>query len=135
MRILSVRVAPVARVLAIAYAVFGLVAFAQYAVGSADSLTLPFGLLLPLFHLNLNFSLPRSSDLIWNVFFCLAAVLSYTLTGWITGAVSAMCFNLICKQTGGIEAKYVSFENDELVSQPTPAGSETSNSDFRSVLP
>ena len=47
MRIVSVRVAPVARVLAIAYAVFGLVAFLVYAFGSAEALALPFGVLAP----------------------------------------------------------------------------------------
>jgi hypothetical protein len=54
MRIISVRVAPVARVFAIAYAVFGLMAFVVYALGTAEYLTLPFGVLGPVFHLNMN---------------------------------------------------------------------------------
>jgi hypothetical protein len=113
MRIISVRVAPVARVLAIAYAVFGLSAFVVYAVGGAGSLTLPLGVLAPVFHLNLNFNLARSSGVLYNIFLCVAAVLSYAATGWITGAVGALCFNVISKQTGGIDAKYFSVANDQ----------------------
>ncbi|HKS76163.1 MAG TPA: hypothetical protein VJQ82_23325 [Terriglobales bacterium] len=107
MRIISVRVAPVVRVLAIAYAVFGVVAFLLYAVSSAEALTLPFGLVAPLFHLNVNLSLPRSSGVLYNAFLCIAAILSYSLTGAITGVGAAVCFNVIAKQTGGIDAKYV----------------------------
>lgn len=99
--------------MAIAYAVFGLSAFVVYAVGSAEFLTLPFGILAPLFHLNLNFNMARSGGVLYNIFVCAAAVLSYALTGWITGVVAAVCFNVIAKQTGGIDAKYVSVANDE----------------------
>lgn len=113
MRIISIRVEPTARVLAIAYAVFGLSAFVVYAVGGAGFLTLPFGVLLPLFHLNLNFNLARSSGLLYNVFLCAAAVLSYALTGWMTGVLVAVCFNVIAKLTGGIDAKYVSLAKHE----------------------
>jgi hypothetical protein len=112
MRIISVRVSPVAKVLAIVYAVFGLSAFVIYAVSSAQFLTLPFGVLAPLFHLNLNLNLARSGGVLYNTF-GVAAVLSYALTGWITGAVSAVLFNVIAKQTGGIDAKYVSVTSDE----------------------
>jgi hypothetical protein len=38
----------------------------------------------------------------------MAEILAYPLTGWITGAVFALCFNFIAKATGGIDAKYVS---------------------------
>jgi hypothetical protein len=107
MRIVSVRLAPVTLILAILYAVFGLVAFAVYAVGTEESLTLPFGVLGPLFHLNPNLHLARSGGLLYNVFLCVSTVLSYGATGWITGGVGAFCFNVIAKQTGGIDAKYV----------------------------
>ena len=114
MRIISVRVEPVARVLAIVYAVFGLSAFLLYAVApGVRFLTLPFGVLAPLFHLNLNVNLARSSDVFYNIFLCVAAVLSYSLTGWITGAFAAVCFNVVAKLTGGIDAKYVSATNGE----------------------
>jgi|ERR1700688_4147640 len=113
MRIISVRVAPVALVLTITYAVFGLSAFLVYALGSAEFLTLPFGVLMPLFHLNLNFNLARSGGVFYNIFLCTAAVLSYALTGWITGAFAAVSFNVIAKKMGGIDAKYVSVAGDQ----------------------
>jgi hypothetical protein len=108
MRIISVRVSPVAKVLAIVYAVFGLSAFVTYAASGAQFLTLPFGILAPLFHLNINFNLARSGGVLYNTFLGVAAVLSYALTGWITGTVAAVLFNVIAKHTGGIDAKYVS---------------------------
>lgn len=104
-----------AGVLALAYAVFGLTAFLVYAISGAASLTLPFGVLLPLFHLNVNLNLARSSNVIYNIFLCVAAVLSYAVTGWITGAVVALCFNVMAKQTGGIDAKYVSVVSKKAV--------------------
>jgi hypothetical protein len=113
MRIISVGVEPVARVLAIGYSVCGLGSFLFYAVSSSGEVfTLPVGVLAPLFHLNLNLNLPRSSGVLYNTFLGVAAVLSYALTGWITGAAAALCFNVIAKQVGGIDAKYVSVIND-----------------------
>jgi hypothetical protein len=113
MRITSVRVSPVARILGIVYAVFGLGAFVTYAVSSARYLTLPFGVLAPLFHLNLNLNLARAGGVLYNTFLGVAAVLSYALTGWVTGTVAAVLFNVTAKLTGGIDAKYVSITGDE----------------------
>jgi hypothetical protein len=76
-----------------------------YALSTAEFLTLPFGILAPLFHLNLNFNLARSGGVFYNILLCTAAVLSYALTGWITGAFAALCFNIIAKLIGGIDAK------------------------------
>jgi hypothetical protein len=108
MRIISVRPAPVARVFALTYAVFGLAAFVVYAVSSAQAFTLPIGIVMSIFHLNMNFQLARSPDLLANAFLFVAAVLSYALTGWITGIAMALCFNFIAEKTGGIDAKFVS---------------------------
>jgi hypothetical protein len=74
---------------------------------------------MPLFHLNLNFNLARSSGAFYNIFLCAAAVLSYAVTGWITGALTAVCFNVIAKQMGGIDAKYVSVAEGKVPAQST----------------
>jgi hypothetical protein len=87
MRITSVQVAPVARIAAIIYALLGLIAFLAFAAGSAQYLTLPFGFIAPLFHLNLNLNLGRSNSVIYNFFMCQAAILSYSASGWLTGAM------------------------------------------------
>ena len=107
MRIISIRVEPVARVFAGLYAFFGLLAFFVYAVGKAGSLTLPFGVLTPLFHLNLNLHLAGSNGAAYNIFLCVAGIVSYAFSGWVTGLALALCFNVVARQTGGIEAKYV----------------------------
>ena len=108
MRIVSVHVEPVARIMAIMYAFFGLAAFLIFALTDAPYLTLPFGQVAPLIHLNLNFNLGRSTSVVYYCFQCVAAVLSYGVTGWLTGAGLALAFNLIARTLGGIEAKYFS---------------------------
>jgi hypothetical protein len=108
MRIIGIRIEPFARVLAITYSIFGLVTYLFFAVKSADSLTLPFGILAPLVDFSVNLHLPRSSGVFYNIFLCIAAILSFALSGWITGAAGALCFNAIAKEIGGIDAKYVS---------------------------
>lgn len=113
MRIISVRLEPVARVLSIVYAVFGLGSFCLFEFTDAQYLTLPFGVVAPLFNLNVNFNLPRSTSFVYIVFSGFAAVLAYALTGWLTGATAAFCFNVVAKQLGGIDAKYVSISKEE----------------------
>jgi hypothetical protein len=112
MRIISIRWRPVARILAIIYLVSGLGVFCVFEFSTAPNLTLPFGVLGPLFHLNLNVNLSRSSSVLFNAFAGVAEILAYALTGWITGAAIALCFNVVAKATGGIDAKYVSTIND-----------------------
>lgn len=117
MRIISIRVAPVARILALTYAALGFCGFVFFAFSSADVLTLPFGIVMPLLYLNANFKFARSSDPVYNIFLGLASVLFYALTGWITGAVLTMCFNFVAKQMGGIDAKYVSAVSDDQITK------------------
>ena len=112
MRIISVRPAPVARVFALTYAVCGLVAFIYYASSSMQTFILPIGILMGVFHLNMNFQLGRSPDLLANAFLCIGAVLCYALSGWITGVTLTLCFNFIAQKTGGIDAKFVTVAED-----------------------
>jgi hypothetical protein len=107
MRIISIRVEPVARIFAGAYAFFGLLAFFLYAVAKTGSLTLPFGVLAPIVQLSLNLHLAASNGVAYNIFLCVAAVVCYAFSGWVTGLALALCFNVIAKQTGGIDAKFV----------------------------
>jgi hypothetical protein len=115
MRIISVRWQPVAKILAIIYAVFGLGAFCVFEFTGAQYLTLPFGILSPLFHLNLNVNLSRSDSVLSTAFGGVAEIFAYALTGWITGTAFALCFNLVAKATGGVDAKYVS-----TIGEPVP---------------
>jgi hypothetical protein len=112
MRIISVRWQSVANVFAIIYAVLGLGAFCFFEFSGAPFLILPFGILGPIFHLNLNINLSRSDDLLATAFSGVATIAAHALTGWITGAATTLCFNLIIKSIGGIDAKHFSTINE-----------------------
>jgi hypothetical protein len=117
-RIISVELAPVARVFAITYAFFGLVAFIVYVFSSDRVFVLPIGVVMGIFHLNLNLQLARSTYPLSNAFLCAASICSYGLTGWITGTAVTLCFNAVAKKTGGIDASFVSTVNDESAANP-----------------
>ena len=112
MRILGVRWEPVARVLAILYGVLGALIFCVAEISRAPYLTLPFGVVAPVFHLSFNFNVPRPDGVFSGVMAGFAEILAYAVTGWITGAAAALCFNILCRRLGGIDAKYISIAND-----------------------
>jgi hypothetical protein len=113
MRIMSVRPAPVARLFALTYAICGFGAFVVWAFTSLPTYYLPVGLVMGLFHLTINFQFGRSPDLLTGAFLCVGSILSYALTGWITGIALTLCFNFIAQTTGGIDAKFVSVANGD----------------------
>src|ERR1700692_651578 len=117
MRILAVRIEPVARVFSIIYAFMGLIGFLQFSFTDAQYLTLPIGVVAFLVHFNINLNLPRTTNPIYNLLYCFAEIITYAVTGWITGAAAAFCFNLVAKQRGGIDAKYVSIIEEEKPSE------------------
>ncbi len=47
-----------------------------------------------------------------NAFLCIGAVLSYALSGWITGVALTLCFNFIARKTGGMDATFVTVAED-----------------------
>jgi len=112
-RIVAIRPAPIGRIFAIIYGVFGLVAFLLFAIANVAYMTLPFGILAPFLHLNLNLNLGRSGNVLYNILLCVAAILSYALTGWLTGMTVAGCFNVAAKQIGGVDAKYFSVSQEQ----------------------
>jgi len=73
---------------------------------------LPIGILIGIFHLNVNIHLGRSSDLLANALLCIGAILSFALSGWITGVALTLCFNFIAEKTGGVDAKFVTVAED-----------------------
>jgi hypothetical protein len=107
MRILSVQPSAVARILTILYAALGLVCFLEFEFIGAQTLTLPVGIVGPLLFLNFNINLPRPTNFGSEVLLGLAEIFAFALTGWLTGTVAALCFNLVAKYTG-IDAKYFS---------------------------
>jgi hypothetical protein len=108
MRIVSVRPLPVARIVAIVYALIGLASFLVFEFDGAQTLTIPLGIVAQLFNLNLNTNLPRPATFFPQVLLGFGNIFAFALTGWLTGAFAALCFNLVAKYTGGIDAKYFS---------------------------
>lgn len=80
----------------------------MFAFSDTQYLTLPVGFVAYMFHLNFNFNLPRPTNIVFTLLYGIAAVLAFALSGWITGAASAWCFNLMATLTDGIDGKYVS---------------------------
>lgn len=69
-------------------------------LSNAQAFILPVGVLMGVFHLNMNIELGRSTDLLANGFLCIGAVLSYALSGWITGAAIALALTSWRKRLG-----------------------------------
>ena len=113
MRIISVSPGPVALVLSLIYAVFGCVVFFIYAFTDAPFLILPIGFLAPLIDFSFNLHLPRTNSLGFNLLYGGAALLTFALTGAITGGVGTFCFNLIAEKLGGIPARFVKTARDQ----------------------
>jgi len=105
MRIMSLRVRPVARVFAILYGVFSPLLLILAALSKADYLRIPLGVIAaPLFYVNVNFDIQHPTHILSAGMLVLFAVASYAATGWLTGAALVLCFNFIARRTGGIEA-------------------------------
>lgn len=104
MKILTIKPMAVGRVLGVLYAIYG-VGYAIYAVASrVQEIIVPFGFVAPVFHANLNVHLQLDSGPLWRIVLLLWSIASLALSGWITGFIGTLCFNLISKRLGGIEA-------------------------------
>ena len=103
-----------ARILSVVYAFLGLIRFLMFAFSGDGYITLPIGVIAPLIYLNVNLNLPRSTSMAYIIFIFFAAIISYAVSGWITGAAAVLCFNFVAKRMGGIDAKYVSTTGEDL---------------------
>ena len=109
MKIVSLRIQPIAKVVAAIYALFGVSFWIAYCFGKAPYLTLPVGLVAPMVHFNFNFHFHRTTDVAYNVLLFLASLAGYALTGWLTAVALVICFNVAARLRGGIDADFISF--------------------------
>ena len=107
MKIIGLRLEPIARVSAIIYAAFGLLFWIAFSLSDVGAITLPVGVIAPLLHLNVNFNFPRSTSVLVNCLYLLGSLAAYAATGWLTAALAVTCFNLIAKLKGGVRASFV----------------------------
>jgi hypothetical protein len=111
MRIISLRVRPVARILAILYGVLSPLAVILMMFSGARYLRIPLGLIAPpLVYLNINFDIQHPTHFVTGILLVLFAAPCYAATGWLTGAAAVVCFNFISRLTGGIEASVLTKE-------------------------
>ena len=121
MRIIAVRVKQVAAVMALSYAALSPLYLFRFAYTNIDQITVPLGIVAPLFDLSLKLHVRRPSGFVGGIAFVLFTGACYALTGWLTGAATALLFNVIARQKGGIEANAVITETAES-SEATTAG-------------
>ena len=112
MKIVALKIEPIAKLFAIIYAFFGFVTFVAFAFSGAGYITLPFGIIGPMVHLNLNLNFRRSTDVLYNVLLLIGSIASYAVTGWLTAAAGVICFNVIAKRRGGIVADFIRIRED-----------------------
>jgi len=111
MRIMSLRVRPVARIFAIIYGVFSPFAVILMAFSKADYLRIPLGIIAaPLFFVNINFDIQHPTHILSAALLVLFAAACYAATGWLTGAALILCFNFIARRTGGIQPSVLAKE-------------------------
>ena len=124
MKILALRIQPIAKVVAAIYGLFGIVFWITFCFTKAPYLTLPVGLVAPMvhFHFNFNFNVHRANDVAYNVLLFLASVIGYALTGWLTAMALVICFNLAAWLKGGIDADFISFRENQHPQSGAAAG-------------
>jgi hypothetical protein len=104
MKVLSLRVAPVAKALAVIYAVLGFLYVPTLLLARTTQMTVPFGVLGPLVHFNLNLHFPMPNSFLTGILCTMLSTVLYAISGWLTGAVAVVLFNFVAKRMGGIEA-------------------------------
>ncbi|HTS37049.1 MAG TPA: hypothetical protein VMH04_15350 [Candidatus Solibacter sp.] len=107
MRIMSFRVMPVAKIIALIYGVLGILYVPELLLSGAKEITLPLGILAPLVFFSVNLHVPVPTHFFSGVMAALAACACYTVSGWLTGTVAVLSFNSVAKFVGGIEASVI----------------------------
>ncbi|HEY3974011.1 MAG TPA: hypothetical protein VGM18_13475 [Candidatus Sulfotelmatobacter sp.] len=82
MKIVALRIQPIAKIVAAIYAIFGASFWITYCLSKAQYLTLPVGLVAPMVDFSFNFHFHRTTDVMYNVLLFLGTVAAYALTGW-----------------------------------------------------
>ena len=112
MRIISVRIEPVAQVFAWIYGCIGVIQGFVFALSSSEKVTFPLGIVAPLFHFNINWIVGRPVSPAVAVFVVFLMVISYAITGGITGAFLTLCFNVVAHIRGGINGTFVHLKKE-----------------------
>jgi hypothetical protein len=113
MKIVAIKIQPIARIVALIYGGFGVLFWISYCLmKSSPFMVLPIGIVVPWLHLNFNFFVERSNGLLHYILLLPASIICYGVSGWFSAAVAVLCFNLIAKLKHGIDADFISFAKD-----------------------
>ena len=113
MKIVALRIQPIAKVVAAIYSIFGVSFWITYCLSKAEYLTLPVGLVAPMVNFSFSLHFHRTTDAAYNMLLFVASVAGYALTGWLTAMVLVICFNLAARLKGGIDADFISFSENQ----------------------
>jgi len=116
---MSLRVTPVARVLAIIYGVLGFAYVPTLLLVGAKQMTLPIGIVGPLVFLSLNLHFALPTHFVTGVLSAAGASVCYTVTGWLTGAAAVLAFNFVARRIGGIDASVLTSSSPAIKGGPT----------------
>ncbi len=106
-RIVAVRWRSVAIVFSLIYALIGVGAFVWSTYNHAPEMFAPFGIIGPFTQFTYNVHLVRSDVLAWDFLLGALQTFAYAVSGWLSGAIFAIFFNIVLFLIGGIDAKYV----------------------------
>jgi hypothetical protein len=109
-RIVSVDARAVARLLAWTYGILTTLGSITLLFVDLKRITYPFGFVVPGFHLNLNLHLPLTENPLGRLLTLAGFVVSYVITGWISGYLLGGLLNVVARHRGGIPASVVELE-------------------------
>ncbi len=89
-----------AHLFALWYSLWGAVGGMVFLSSAAVHLTVPLGLFIPFVDLHLNFTITRAPTLPGAIVQAMFFVLFCAATGWISGLLTALAYNLVSKHLG-----------------------------------
>ena len=107
MRIISLRVRPVARIFAILYGALSPFIVIGIMLSKGEYIRIPLGVVAPLLNLNFNFDFQTPTHFLTGTLVVLFGIACYVATGWLTGAALIVAFNFVSRRMGGIESNII----------------------------
>jgi hypothetical protein len=114
MKIMALRIQPLAKALALIYIAFGFVFWASYClIAKTPFLVLPIGIETAWVHLDFKFNVYRSHSALHYLSLLFGSIICYGVSGWLTATALVLGFNVIAKHTGGVNANFIVLKERE----------------------
>jgi len=99
-RILSINSMSLARITAVYYSLVGAITILVYVFEQQEKVSAPLGLLLPYFSIKINLTFDRAESTTGTALQILFFMMVYGISGWISGIVVSVFYNLLSKYLG-----------------------------------